>query len=169
MKNDSNVIRDQRQIDGTAWAYKCFPRDEVDSLPQRGLRFVEEAIELCQTLLVPQQKILAALVHVYSKPIGVASQELGGAGLTLLVLASAMHVSADRAEELELDRVRALPPSHFKMRNDAKNAAGLWVNMELAKQEKIEDSLLATANAIAIQLQAQRDLVAQYKTKFGEL
>ena len=62
--------------------------------------------------------------HVFSRPIGTLEQELGGVGISALVLASAAGLSADDAEAAELERVLSKPIEHFRARNDAKVAAG---------------------------------------------
>lgn len=164
-----SFVRNQRQLDTTNWAFACFPEQEVTSLAMRSYRSLEEQFELAQFCKVPLYKIITLAHHVYSKPVGDGKQELGGCGIALLVLASIMGVSAEECEETEFNRVLSLSREHFKQRNKAKTDAGLWVNAELETQDKIEDKLLATADAIAKELQEAKDTIAKYKTKFGEL
>lgn len=161
-------LRDQRQIEATKWAYRCFAPSEVRSIRQRGLRFLEEAIELAQACGVTKPMIAKLVVAVFDKPIGKIRQEIGGCGTTLLVLASAMCLSADECEAEEMARVLSYPPSYFTERNQAKNDLGLIVT-ELHTQNKLEEQQLASGEAMAAELQKVRDELARYKTKYGEL
>ena len=56
----------------------------------RAYRFLEEAIELCQSLDVPKDEVYHLVASVYSKPVGKPYQELGGVMVTLPILASSM-------------------------------------------------------------------------------
>lgn len=49
---------------------------------------------------------------------------MGGLGITVLALAAAAGLSADEAEQRELDRVLAKPLEWFHARNKVKNDAG---------------------------------------------
>ena len=62
--------------------------------------------------------------YVFSRPVGVLHQELGGVGVCILALAAAAGLSADEEERREVERVLAKPLDHFRQRNAAKNAAG---------------------------------------------
>lgn len=121
------MSRNLRQLAVTKRAIMCFGDKEVASVPQRGLRLLEEALELAQACGVSIDMVDKVKDHVYSRPVGVITQEIGGVGVTLLVLASAMNVYADECEEAECIRLMEVPVEHFKARNKAKNDAGLIV------------------------------------------
>lgn len=118
------VERDQRQARTFEWTNAAFGAEHANSLPQRGLRMVEEAIELAQACEVNPEQIHKLIDYIYAKPAGDLKQELGGVGLTVLALAGAAQVSADECEAVELARVLAKPLSHFLARNQVKNDAG---------------------------------------------
>ena len=120
--------RDQRQAQTHAWCVAAFGDHDARSIPQRGLRLVEEAIETAQACGCDPAMLHRLIDHVYAKPVGELAKELGGLGVTLLALAEAAGVSADEAERQEIERVRAKPLSHFAARNAAKAAAGFHVS-----------------------------------------
>jgi NTP pyrophosphatase (non-canonical NTP hydrolase) len=120
--------RDHRQAETHAWCVAAFGDYDARSIPQRGLRLVEEAIELAQACGCDPAMLHRLIDHVYAKPVGELRQELGGLGVTLLALAQATGLSADDAEVREIERVRAKPLAHFAARNAAKKAAGFHVS-----------------------------------------
>lgn len=113
--------RDVRQERTLAWVQAAFG---VDTVEQRGLRMLEEAIELYQAAGCDQAQAHALIDYVFSRPVGQVAQELGGLGVTLLALAATAGLSADQEEQREVERVLSKPLEHFKARNAAKNAAG---------------------------------------------
>lgn len=108
----------------TKWAIDSFSEAEALSIEQRGLRLLEEAIELAQVCKVDQRMIHKLVDYVYNRPIGHIQQEIGGVGLTLLVLAEAAATNADLCEVTEIQRVLIKPKEFFAERNRQKNADG---------------------------------------------
>jgi hypothetical protein len=88
------------------WAEKCFgPRIVYDRLERRD-RFVEEALELAQTLPAFTADRAHALVdYVFSRPVGVTEQEVGGASVTLAALCHAEGIDQEHCAEHELARI----------------------------------------------------------------
>lgn len=129
--NNSNFIgalpRSERQGEAAAWCRAAFGDEHASSLPQRGIRFLEEAIELAQAAGCDLAMCHKLLDFVFSRPVGDLRQEMGGVGLTLLCLASAAGDDADQAEVNELARVISKPLADFAKRNKAKNDAGFNV------------------------------------------
>lgn len=123
---ETEMRRDNRQALVGTWAFECFQQEAL-SLPQRGLRLGEETFEACQVLETPVAKLRDLLDYVYARAPGKLDQEMGGVGVTLLALGAAAGISADAAEEAEVQRVLAKPRSHFTARNQAKNDAGFKV------------------------------------------
>lgn len=138
MSNNSPAIvqsdRDRRQAQTHAWCVAAFGDHDARSIPQRGLRLMEEAIETAQACGCDPAMLHRLIDHVYAKPAGGLREELGGLGVTLLALAQAAGLSADDAEALEVERVRAKPLAHFAARNAAKQAAGFHVSETAADQ-----------------------------------
>lgn len=119
--------RDRRQAETHEWCVAAFGDHDARSIPQRGLRLMEEAIETAQACGCDAAILHRLIDHVYARPVGELAQELGGLGVTLLALAEAAGLSADDAELREIERVKAKPLAHFAARNAAKTAAGFHV------------------------------------------
>lgn len=109
------------------WCAAAFGAGHAASVPQRGIRHAEEAIEAAQAAGCDPQMLHRLIDYVYSKPPGNIAQEIGGSGITLLALAQAAGIDADAEEVRELNRVLAKPLEHFAARNKVKNDAGFNV------------------------------------------
>lgn len=120
----SQSNRSVRQADVMHWAKAAFGTEEATSVPQRALRFLEEAIELYQACGGDPERAQLMLNDIFKKPVGEIPQEIGGVSVTLLCLSEAVGADADQCEWAEIDRITALPLEHFRARNAAKNAAG---------------------------------------------
>lgn len=118
------LSRDRRQRAVVDWCAAAFGVAEASYLPQRALRFLEEAVELYQAAGGHPAQAHKLISFVFGREPGTIHQELGGVGVTLLALAEVAGVSADEAERMEMNRVLALPLDHFAARNKAKNDAG---------------------------------------------
>lgn len=121
---DPDSVRDRRQRTIGNWCREAFGQLQAGSLPQRGLRLAEEAIEAAQACDTPAELLHQLIDHVYKKAPDPLPRELGGVAVTLLALAEAAGLSADECETREIDRVLSKPIDVFKQRNRAKNALG---------------------------------------------
>ncbi len=130
------MTRKERQEAVSRWCIECFGIDHATSLPQRGLRFLEEAIETAQAVDVPLATARKLLDYIYSRPKGQLRNELGGVGVTLLALASAASLSAEECERVEVERVLSKPRELFTARNEEKNAAGFNITGPVNPVEK---------------------------------
>jgi hypothetical protein len=92
----AEVTRDQRQLELVAWAKAAFGVEQATSIPQRGLRFMEEAVELFQAVGGDLQKAHELVDFVFERPIGELGQEFGGVAVTVLLLAAAGSVRRGR-------------------------------------------------------------------------
>lgn len=117
-----SCTRKDRQEVVIRWCRQAFG---ADSVKQRAMRLLEEAIEAAQAAGVEEPQALRVLTYVYGRPVGELGQELGGVGVTLLALAATAGLDADMEERKEIDRVLSKPIEHFRARNEAKNAVGL--------------------------------------------
>lgn len=106
------------------WAKVAFGNDQATNLEQRGLRLVEEAVEAAQAANCDKETLHKIVDYVYLRESGNLFQEIGGVGITLLVLADAGGVNANLAEEMEFIRVISKPLETFAKRNQEKNNAG---------------------------------------------
>ena len=84
--------------------HTCFP-DVALNRTERGLRVLEETLELAQVLGVPQYQALRLVEYVYARPAGDLAQELGGVAVTLGAAALAAELDLGRCWETEVDRV----------------------------------------------------------------
>jgi NTP pyrophosphatase (non-canonical NTP hydrolase) len=124
---ERRIPRDQRQDMLASWAELAFGRDESTSIPQRGLRLLEEAIEAFQATGGDEAIAHKLVAFVFARPPGTIGQELGGVAVTTLLLAKAAGLSADEEECREIHRVLSKPLREFTERNANKNAAGFKI------------------------------------------
>lgn len=123
-----NLPRDKRQEMIANWAERAFGREEATSIPQRGLRLLEEAIEAFQACGGDEAKAHELVAFVFGRDKGEVGQELGGVAVCVLALAAAAALSADQEEAREINRVLSKPLREFTDRNAAKNAAGFKIS-----------------------------------------
>lgn len=122
--SSSQVTRDDRQRQVAEWCAAAFGAEHQASVPQRGLRMLEEAIEAYQATGGNTDQAHKLIDYIFAKEPGNLFQELGGVGITVLALAAAAGLSADDAETTELNRVLSKPLAWFHARNKVKNDAG---------------------------------------------
>jgi hypothetical protein len=88
------------------------------NLPERGRRAFEESAEVGQALGVTREEAHRIVDHVFDKPVGQLSQELGGAALTLLACAEASKNNLGNCVTNELARIHSLPKEKFQKRQE---------------------------------------------------
>lgn len=90
------------------WMQTCFgPQISADRLERRD-RFLEEALELVQTLPEFTADRAHALVdYVFNRPTGRTEQEVGGVSVTLAALCEAEWIDQQHWAEVELARINA--------------------------------------------------------------
>lgn len=121
----ASIPRQERQNKVAKWVVEAFGEEQANSIPHRGVRFFEESTETVQSAGVSVEMAHKIVDYVFSRPVGMLWQELGGTGITLLALAEAAGYDADIEENRELERVLSKSIDHFKNRNKEKNDAGL--------------------------------------------
>ena len=87
------------------WLLEVLGYMHVYNKEERALRFLEEAVELVQACGIQRDKALRVLEYVYDRPIGKASQEIGGAQLTLYALGEALGIDIQSVCVQEILRV----------------------------------------------------------------
>lgn len=87
------------------WAVEAFGIDIVANIPERSSRFLEEALELVQSLDLPREFAHRLVDYVYDRPKGEVEQEVAGTLVTLGTLCGAKNVNAETAVFHELVRV----------------------------------------------------------------
>ena len=100
------TMRDLFQLRVGAWVYECFGTDAAEDSLEHADRFIEEALELSQT--VPDftaDRAHALVDYVFSRPVGGADQEVGGVMVTLAALCNALGIDMYCAGSSEVRRV----------------------------------------------------------------
>jgi NTP pyrophosphatase (non-canonical NTP hydrolase) len=113
-----------RPLAALKWAAAVFGPVALDRR-ERGLRLVEESVELGQALDVSAADVARILARVYSRPAGNVAKEIGQVGMTLELLAESVNVNADEATQAEFERVTTIPQSEWERRHAAKVALGI--------------------------------------------
>lgn len=87
----------QARVD--TWLLACFGEEIARNKEERNHRFLEESLELVQSLGCTKSEALQLVEYVYNRPVGVPPQEVGGVMTTLAALCLAngmdMHTIAD--------------------------------------------------------------------------
>ncbi|MCD4662315.1 hypothetical protein [Agrobacterium sp.] len=92
--------------DGVAqWMLECFGPAIVADKTERADRFIEEALELVQSVGYPAERVMALLSYVYGRQLGEPAQEVGGTMVTLAAFCVSHGIDMDEAAKTELARV----------------------------------------------------------------
>ena len=106
------------------WVRLNFGDDAMDR-QERATRVLEEAIELAQAEGIRIGDVNLLTGHVYTKPAGEPSQEVGGIGVCLLAWAGAAGQELWPIIETEIDRIHTKTADHFRARHQVKVDAGV--------------------------------------------
>ena len=88
------------------WMDACFGAEISEDQLERGDRFIEEALELAQTVPGFNAARAHALVdYVFGRPVGEPLQEVGGVMVTLAALCNTFDLSIADSAQTELARV----------------------------------------------------------------
>lgn len=92
--------------DGVAqWLLECFGPVLIADKTERADRFIEEALELVQSVGYPAERVMALLSYVYGRQLGEPAQEVGGTMVTLAAFCISHSIDMDEAAKTELARV----------------------------------------------------------------
>lgn len=106
------------------WATDMF--GEVARDPrERALRFLEESVELAQSLGIDDAATSAVIRRVYARPPGDLVREFGQVQACFEMLALVSGVDVDAEVSAEFDRVRSIPRDEWERRYAAKCALGI--------------------------------------------
>lgn len=96
------------------WMMETFSMEVTRDTTERNHRFLEEALELVQSLNCTREEAHMLVDYVFGRPIGAPEQEVGGVSVTLAALCNAAGMDATECAERELarcwlniDRIRA--------------------------------------------------------------
>ena len=87
------------------WTVDCFGEKIAKDPVERNHRFLEEALELVQSLNCTQDEAHKLVDYVYSRPVGEPSQEVGGSLVTLAALCKANELNMQESGWDELERI----------------------------------------------------------------
>lgn len=93
----------QRRV--VAWLMECFPMDVCQDRAERNHRFLEESLELVQSLGCTQAEAHQLVDYVFGRPAGDPVQELGSVMVTTAALCWPNELDMYEAAEKELARV----------------------------------------------------------------
>ena len=94
------------QIDVDDWMDACFGSEIKKDFVERADRFLEEALELVQTVKGFNAERAHALVdYVFNRPMGDRQQEVGGVMVTLSAFCNVAGINIPHAARSELARV----------------------------------------------------------------
>ncbi|WP_244121656.1 hypothetical protein [Burkholderia gladioli] len=113
-------MREQFQARVQPWMMECFGPTIAADRVERNHRFLEEALELVQSLGCTASEAHQLVDYTFGRSIGEPAQEVGGVMVTLAALCLASRLDMHQAGETELARISA-PSMVEKIR--AKQAA----------------------------------------------
>lgn len=87
------------------WLLECFGSMIAGDRQERNHRFLEESLELVQSLGCTASEAHQLVDYVYSRPIGEPDQEAGGVMVTLAALCLANAMDMHTAGYIELARI----------------------------------------------------------------
>lgn len=87
------------------WVFTCFGEEIALDLTERNRRFLEEALELVQSLGASKAFAHDLVDYVFARPEGEAVQEVGGVMVTLASLCTTQGIDMAEAGESELSRI----------------------------------------------------------------
>ena len=87
------------------WLMACFGPEISANRVERNHRFLEEAIELVQSLGCTRSEAHQLVDYVFDRPVGEPMQEVGGVMITLAALCLASDLDMHEAGEVELARI----------------------------------------------------------------
>jgi hypothetical protein len=87
------------------WLFECFGEKIAVDRVERNHRFLEESLELVQSLGCAKSEAQQLVDYVYSRPVGDPYQEVGGVMVTLAALCLANKLEMSENGEIELSRI----------------------------------------------------------------
>lgn len=102
------------QLKVDRWMQECFGADVASDVAERSHRFLEEALELVQSVGCTADEARQLVDYVFGRPAGEPRQEVGGVMVTLSALANAgcMDIRECAVDELagcwnKIEKIRA--------------------------------------------------------------
>lgn len=147
------------------WALACFGEDVTYNTTLRNHRFLEEALELVQSLGCTANEAHRVVDYVFSRPVGEPAQELGGVMVTLATLCNAqvrlaaadpnrlpLHIQHAALTELEknwANREKIREKSKNKPRFDQPEPGAAWAAVDALAARAVQPDCLRCHRAPA--------------------
>jgi hypothetical protein len=93
------------QRDVYNWLTTCFGPQIANDKIERNYRFLEEALELVQSLGCTKEDAYKLVDYVFERPLGEPQQEVGGVMITIAALCIVNNINMYDAGNIELNRV----------------------------------------------------------------
>ena len=106
---------DDLQDNVSKWCVDCFGETTAADVEERIYRFIEEALELAQSLGGRGEDMRQLVDYVFNRPKGEPKQEVGGVMITLAALCAANDISMMGAAEEEYKRI-SCPETMMRIR-----------------------------------------------------
>ncbi|PTQ67541.1 hypothetical protein [Celeribacter persicus] len=87
------------------WVLACFGEEVAMDAVERNRRFLEESLELVQSLGASREFAHELVDYVFSRPKGDAPQEVGGVMVTLASLCATHGIELEQEAHKELSRI----------------------------------------------------------------
>ena len=97
------AVKFQCRVD--KWLLACFGKVISRDKIERNHRFLEEALELVQSLGCTSSEAHQLVDYVFNRPVGEPIQECGGVMVTLAALCVANDLDMNESGEIELERI----------------------------------------------------------------
>lgn len=101
--NDHKIMQFQDSVQ--PWLMECFGEEISSDRQERNHRFLEEALELVQSLDCTAAEAHQLVDYVFNRSVGDPNQEVGGVMVTLAALCLANDLEMHKAGEDELIRI----------------------------------------------------------------
>ena len=146
------------------WMLECFGAEISCDQQERNHRFLEEALELVQSLGATASEAHQLVDYVYGRPVGAPKQEVGGVMVTLAALCLAGGLDMHEAGEVELSRIWTRV-EQIRAKQDAKPAMsplpGVYVEREQPAPSHSGDANEMVAKVVLPERDNMRDLIAE--------
>ena len=107
------------------WSIDCFGEKISNDKIERNHRFLEESLELVQSLGCTKDECYKLVDYVFSRSVGEPTQEVGGTFVTLAALCNANDINLEKSAETEVSRItqpETMEKIRVKQANKPKNS-----------------------------------------------
>lgn len=103
--SEKPVVISNLQLGVYTWIHEAFGHEIANDPVERNHRFLEESLELVQSLGCTKSEAIQLVDYVFSRPKGEVQQEVGGVAITLAALCNVQRIDLQFAANIELQRI----------------------------------------------------------------